>query len=227
MKSFGIELSDDDKRLLYLSWTPKLHKSPVKHRFIAGSSKCTTKQLSSLLTKILTVIKTGLQKYCSIKTSHTGVNNMWILKNSTNLLSSLGHLGVHKATSIQTFDLKTKQLIWKISRIFWWSPLFQLFILAHKSNVAGHVIVTTGLRRMYFPRPGFFLRWNSNLQQVDFSQGFASNNILGLVVLAVNDGFLYSHKCVISPWSTEGLEVLTPQSTLSYHPCHALRLASP
>ena len=80
MKSFGIELSDDDKRLPYLYWTPKLHKSPVKHRFIAGSSKCTTKQLSSLLTKILTVIKTGPEKYCSIKTSHTGVNNMWILK---------------------------------------------------------------------------------------------------------------------------------------------------
>ena len=95
MKSFGIELSDDDKGLPYLYWTPKLHKSPVKHRFIPGSSKCTTKQLSSLLTKIITVIKTGLEKYCSIKTSHTGVNNMWILKNSTNLLSSLGHLGVH------------------------------------------------------------------------------------------------------------------------------------
>ena len=59
MKSFGIELSDDDKRLPYLYWTPKLHKSPVKHRFIAGSSKCTTKQLSSLLTKILTVINMG------------------------------------------------------------------------------------------------------------------------------------------------------------------------
>ena len=79
----------------------------MKHRFIAGSSKCTTKQLSSLLTKILTVIKTGLEKYCSIITSHTGVNNMWILKNSTNLLSSLSHLGVHRATSIQTFDFST------------------------------------------------------------------------------------------------------------------------
>ena len=67
MKSLGIELSDDDKRLSYLYWTPKLHKSPVKHRFIASSSKCTTKQLSNLLTKILTVIKTGLEKYCSIK----------------------------------------------------------------------------------------------------------------------------------------------------------------
>ena len=34
MKSLGIELSDDGKRLPYLYWTPKLHKSPVKHRFI-------------------------------------------------------------------------------------------------------------------------------------------------------------------------------------------------
>ena len=32
---------------------------------------------------------------------------MWIRKNSTNLLSSLGHLGVYKATSIQTFDFST------------------------------------------------------------------------------------------------------------------------
>ena len=107
MKSLGILLSEEDKRLPYLYWTPKLHTSPVKHRFIAGFSKCTTKQLSSLLTKIRTVIKTGQEKYCSIKTSHNGVNNLWILKNSTNLVSSLGHLGVHRATSIQTFDFST------------------------------------------------------------------------------------------------------------------------
>ena len=107
MKSLGIELSDNDKRLPYLYRTSNLHKSPVKHRSIAGSSNCTTKKLPSLLTKILTFIKTGLEKYCSIKTSHIGANNMWILKNSTNLLSSLSHLGVHRATSIQTFDFST------------------------------------------------------------------------------------------------------------------------
>ena len=33
MRSLCIELSDDDKRLPYIYWTPKLHKSPVKHRF--------------------------------------------------------------------------------------------------------------------------------------------------------------------------------------------------
>ena len=76
MKSLGIELSDDYKRLPYLCWTRKLHKSPVKHRSIADSSKCTTKQLSRLSTKILTVIKTKLEKYCGVKTNHTGVNNM-------------------------------------------------------------------------------------------------------------------------------------------------------
>ena len=79
----------------------------MKHRFIADSSNYTTKQFPILLTKILIVVKTGLEKYCSIKTNHTGVNNMWILTNSTNLLSSLSHLGVHRATSIQTFDFTT------------------------------------------------------------------------------------------------------------------------
>ena len=32
---------------------------------------------------------------------------MWILENLTNLLPSLGHLGVHRATSIQKFDFST------------------------------------------------------------------------------------------------------------------------
>ena len=87
--SVGLEMSEDQKNLSYLYWTPKLHKSPYKHRFTAGSSKCTTKELSRLLTKILSTIKDGLDRYWNTKTSHNGVSNMWILKNSTCLLSSL------------------------------------------------------------------------------------------------------------------------------------------
>ena len=150
MKSFGIELSDDDKRLPYLYWTPKLHKSPVKHRFIAGSSKCTTTQLSSLLTKILTVIKTGLEKYCSIKTSHTGVNNMWILKNSTKLLSSLGHLGVRKATSIQTFDFST--LYTSIPHDLLKSRMNNIINNAfkHKNGATQYTHIKVGRNKSYF-----------------------------------------------------------------------------
>ena len=85
-----------------------MRKSPYKHRLIAGSSKCTAKDLSCLLTKVLSTIKDELVRYCNTKTSHNVVNNMWILKNSTSLLSSsLDQLDVRTATSVQTFDFST------------------------------------------------------------------------------------------------------------------------
>ena len=105
--SGGLEMSEEDQNLPYLYWTPKLHKSPYKHWFIAGSSKCLTKDLSYLLTKVLSTIKDGLVSYCSTKTSCNGVDNMWILKNSRSLLSSLDQLDVCAATSVQTFDFST------------------------------------------------------------------------------------------------------------------------
>ena len=150
MKSLGIELSEEDKRLPYLYWTPKLHKSPVKHCFIAGSSKCTTKQLSSLLAKILTVIKTGLEKYCSTKTSHTVVNSMWILKYSTNLLSSLDHMGVHRATSIQTFDIST--LYTSIPHDLLKSCMNNIINNAfkHKNGATRYIHIKVGRNKTYF-----------------------------------------------------------------------------
>ena len=51
--------------------------------------------------------KDGLVRYCNTKTSRIGVNNMWILKNSTCLLSSLDHPDVRIATSVQVFDFST------------------------------------------------------------------------------------------------------------------------
>ena len=93
-------------RTSHLYWAPKLHKTPFKHSFIAGSSKCTTKDLC-LFTKLLSTIKNGLIRYCATKTSRNGLNNMWILKNSICLLSSLDQLDVRTATSMQTYDFST------------------------------------------------------------------------------------------------------------------------
>ena len=62
--SFGIQANIGKLNLPYIYWIPKMHKNPYKHRFIAGSSKCSTKPLSILLTKLLTHIKQGLQNYC-------------------------------------------------------------------------------------------------------------------------------------------------------------------
>ena len=53
MLSHGLLLKPENMSIPSLYWIPKLHKNPYKERYIAGSSKCTTKPLSQLLTIIL------------------------------------------------------------------------------------------------------------------------------------------------------------------------------
>ena len=107
LSSFGINTLDDDADLPSLYWIPKLHKDPYKHRFIAGSAKCSTKPLSKLLTTILTTVKDGLKKYCDVIYSHSGINQMWILKNSKELLDNFNSNSLASVNSIKTYDFST------------------------------------------------------------------------------------------------------------------------
>ena len=107
LTSFGIQTTDEEFDLPYIYWIPKIHKNPYKHRFIAGSSKCSTKPLSILLTKLLTHIKQGLQKYCKTSYWRSGINQMWILKNSQELLEHLQSPNFNHFTNIKSFDFST------------------------------------------------------------------------------------------------------------------------
>ena len=66
--------------------------------------------------------------------------------------------------------------------------------LAHKSNSADHVILTTRRRRRRFLHLGIFLRENPSLRQVDNRTGFDMGQHLGTVALVVHDGFLRFHE---------------------------------
>jgi hypothetical protein len=90
-----------------LYWIPKLHKCPFKQRYIAGSAKCSTKPLSKLLTCILSAVKNGLQSYCDTSYSRGGVNQMWILKNSTDLFQYIQSGSLSSCNNIKTFDFST------------------------------------------------------------------------------------------------------------------------
>ena len=107
LTSFGVQSNSEELDLPYIYWIPKMHNNPYKHRFIAGSSKCSTKPLSILLTKLLTHIKQGLQKYCETAYSRSGVNQMWILKNSKELLDHLKSPNFNLITNIKSFDFST------------------------------------------------------------------------------------------------------------------------
>jgi hypothetical protein len=93
--------------LSYLYWIPKLHKTPYKHRYIAGSSKCSTKPLFLLLTNILAAVKEKLQMYCATTYARSGVNQMWILKNSKELVANLKAQNFSQINSIKTYDFST------------------------------------------------------------------------------------------------------------------------
>ena len=107
LNSFGIQSNSEELDLPYIYRIPKMHKSPYKHIFIAGSSKCSTKPLSILFTKLLTHIKQGLQMYCETAYSRSGVNKMWILKNSKELLDHLKSPNFNLVTNIKSFDFST------------------------------------------------------------------------------------------------------------------------
>ena len=80
MLTFGISFPEEDIDLPKLYWILKLHKNPYKQRYIAGSAKCPTKPLFQILTRLLTVVKESLQKYCDTAYARSGVYQMWIRK---------------------------------------------------------------------------------------------------------------------------------------------------
>ena len=63
--------------------------------------------MSIHLTKILSAVKEGQQKYCETVYSRSGINHMWILKNSKDLLDNLKSRSFSQVSSIKTFDFST------------------------------------------------------------------------------------------------------------------------
>jgi hypothetical protein len=78
----------------------------IKHHKV-WFQKCSTKPLSILLTKMLTAVNERLQMCCAIVYARSGVNQMWILKNSKELLESLKSPIFSQIYSIKTYDFTT------------------------------------------------------------------------------------------------------------------------
>ena len=82
--------------------------TPYGTRFIAASNRCTTKQLSALLTSCFKTINTHLKQYCKGIYKHTGVNCFWIIDNSKEVLDRLQNINKNsRATSFDSYDFTT------------------------------------------------------------------------------------------------------------------------
>ena len=86
MMSSDIKVEKQMEDLPAFYWLPKLHKKPYGTRFIAAFNKCTTKELSTLLTYCFTTITYHFKQYCEGIFRNTGVNCFWIVNNSQQVL---------------------------------------------------------------------------------------------------------------------------------------------
>lgn len=103
---FNIRTEKNQLFLPFLFWTPKMHKQPVKHRFICASYACTTKPISSVLTKVLKLIYESHKIYCERINGYTNYNCMWIIQNSDQVLEAIKNIQSN-IRNIKTYDFST------------------------------------------------------------------------------------------------------------------------
>ena len=103
---FNIKLQQKEKNLAQIYWIPKLHKTPYKARFIAGSRSCTTTRPSKLITECLKLVHSHCTAYCKTIRERTGVNSMWIINNSLDVIRTLEETQL-SLTHLSTLDFST------------------------------------------------------------------------------------------------------------------------
>ena len=162
-----MEFPSQRKILTFLNCTGFLNLTRIRSsRDIAGSAKCSIKPLSQILTRILTAVKEGLQKYCDTAYARGGVNQMWILKNSKELLENLKAQSLHSVNSIKSFDFSTlyttiphDKLKSKLKEI-----INQCFF--HKNGNRRFQYVVTGYKDTYFVRDHSDAPQNTQMQML-------------------------------------------------------------
>ena len=86
-------------------WMPKMHKTPIKARFIIASPKSSIKPLVSAITSIFHLFFRQMQTYNDKPRLFTRVNTFWVVQNNKSVIDAMNGLNKRrKATSASSFD---------------------------------------------------------------------------------------------------------------------------
>ena len=107
-ESYHLKVTDKMKTLPFIYWTPKMHYSPSRCRFILASSTCSTKPLSQTVSLIFKKIFKQIQSFHQRSYFYRNYNRFWVVENSKPVLERMIKLNQgNKAKSISTFDFST------------------------------------------------------------------------------------------------------------------------
>ena len=105
---FNITVDQDNLALPDIYWTPKLHKNPVKFRFIIASKQCTIKHLSKNMSSIFSLFMKQIETYNRKARYYSGINSYWIVHNRDPIMKTINKSVSRKsAKCISSFDFST------------------------------------------------------------------------------------------------------------------------
>ena len=95
------------QQLPFLYWLPKQHKKPSKQRSIAASKWCSTKQLSSNITKCLKLVQKQHKSYCNAIQNFSGFQRFWIIDNSSSFVDMIEKSNLTGVRNIKPYGFST------------------------------------------------------------------------------------------------------------------------
>ena len=189
-------------------WIPKLHKTPYRARFIAGSSSCTTTRLSKLITVCLKLVCSHCTTYSKTIQERTGVNCMWIITNSLDVIRALEE----KQLSVNHVST------WNFSTLYTSLPDAQLKKQPH--DLLERVFNTKGIS--FIATNNFRTFWANDKTSMGYTY-FSCRLVSLLTFLSVTFTFVlearFSGRLLVYPWAPTvhlcwQISFCTPVSTI-------------
>ena len=107
-QKFNISVDNSMLTLPDIYWIPKLHKNPVKFRFIIASKRCTTKILSKHVSSIFSLFQKQIDTYHKKSHYYSGIKSYWIVQNRDPILHAINKSCTHRsAKCLSSFDFST------------------------------------------------------------------------------------------------------------------------
>ena len=106
-EKFNLNVPENDKKLPRVYWMSKLHKNPIKFRFIIAATSCSIKPLSKALAKIFKLFFRQVQTYNTKSYFYSSVKTFWVIQNNDVIecIKKLNKRGTFRPMS--TFDFST------------------------------------------------------------------------------------------------------------------------
>ena len=74
---YGLKIEEGQKTLPIMYWTPKMHYTPSRARFIVSSAKCSTKPISRLVSNAFKLIFNQIQNFPAASKFYKNYNRFW------------------------------------------------------------------------------------------------------------------------------------------------------